>query len=84
MLINNTEYTNPYIKIATRDMAELILDAISYRMNFSPTEPTTRLAELIPFEDGFIFPHPAGTGFIEWEEVMKGVTSYTIIDYSEV
>jgi len=80
--INGAQYENPYIKIATKDRAQLIHDAISYRMGFRSGAATERLAELMETPDGdFVFPHPAGIGFETWEDTIKGVTAYSVVEY---
>ena len=87
---NGTEYTDPVMSFAasSHDRAQMVLDAISYRMGFLAGNATVRLDDLHEADDGtWYFTHPITQGptdDAEWmDSVMAGVTSYTVKERPE-
>ena len=88
--IGNTTYTDPVMSFAasSHDRAQMVLDAISYRMGFLAGNSTMRLDTLHEDTDGtWYFAHPITQGPTDdaaWlDKVLEGVTSYTVKERPE-
>ena len=80
--INGTDYTDPVMSFAAsaHDRAQMILDAISYRLGFLSGTSTVRLDELHEDTDGtWYFAHPiTQTDPANMDTILDGVTAYTV------